>query len=108
MIDALPLHKCSRLCTPCEASHLAASVLVAPHWQPADWGSLVLQAALAERLSELLLQLPEQVALLYYAASLKTLRREWFGIDHLRLNKFLMLIRKFLNQTLRLLQASSW
>ena len=69
---------------------------------------LVLQAALAERLSDLLLQLPEQVALLYYAASLKTLRREWFGIDHLRLNKFLMLVRKFFNQALRLLQASDW
>ncbi len=98
-----------------------------------------MQAALAERLSEMILQLPDQVrfpcacillpcatagsrtsqeatprfrllqvALLYFTVFLRTLRREWFGIDHLRLDKFLMLIRKFMHQLLRLLQAGGW
>ncbi len=49
-----------------------------------------------------------QVSLLYYIVFIKTLRREWFGIDHLRLDKFLMLIRKFFHQVLRLLQAADW
>jgi hypothetical protein len=66
------------------------------------------QAALAERLSEMVLQLPEQVSLLYYIVFIKTLRREWFGIDHLRLDKFLMLVRKFSLQVLKLLQAADW
>lgn len=49
-----------------------------------------------------------QVAQQYYTVFIKTLRREWFGIDHLRLDKFLMLIRKFIHQLLRLLQAGQW
>ena len=48
------------------------------------------------------------MALQYYTAFIRTMRREWFGIDHLRLDKFLMLVRKFFNQALRLLQAGSW
>ena len=39
---------------------------------------------------------------------MKTMRREWFGIDRLRLDKYLMLIRKFVAQMLRHLSASKW
>lgn len=66
------------------------------------------QAALAERLSEILTQLPEQVGWLYYATFVRTMRREWFGIDRLRLDKFMMLIRKFFAASLRQLQQHDW
>jgi ribosomal RNA-processing protein 1 len=36
------------------------------------------------------------------------MRREWFGIDRLRLDKYLMLIRKFIAQMFRLLSGSKW
>lgn len=49
-----------------------------------------------------------QVALRYYAAFIATLRREWFMIDHLRLDKFLMLIRRFFRAGLRRLQGAGW
>ncbi|KAL4458010.1 hypothetical protein ABPG75_012875 [Micractinium tetrahymenae] len=66
------------------------------------------QAALAERLSEIMTQLPEEVGWLFYATFVHTMRREWLGIDHLRLDKFMMLIRKFFAATLRQLQAHDW
>lgn len=53
-------------------------------------------------------QLPEGVARLYYAVFIATMRREWFGIDHLRLDKFLMLVRKFFRAVLGLLRAGGW
>jgi ribosomal RNA-processing protein 1 len=64
--------------------------------------------ALAERLAEVLSQVPEDVGKAYFQAFLRTMRREWFGIDHLRLNKFMVLVRKFVTQLLRHLQAASW
>lgn len=36
------------------------------------------------------------------------MRREWFGIDRLRLDKYLMLVRKFLAQLLTQLAACKW
>ena len=36
------------------------------------------------------------------------MQREWFGIDRLRLDKFLMLARKFVRQLFVYLQASAW
>ncbi len=51
---------------------------------------------------------PPQTAFLYFACFMKTIRREWFGIDRLRLDKYLMLVRKFVAQLLRHLAASKW
>ncbi|KAJ3684042.1 hypothetical protein LUZ61_013206 [Rhynchospora tenuis] len=41
-------------------------------------------------------------------ASLLTLRREWGAIDHLRMDKFYLLVRRILNHTFQLLQFNSW
>ena len=49
-----------------------------------------------------------QVGWLYYRTFVRTMRREWAGIDHLRLDKFLMLVRKFFAALLRQLQAHAW
>lgn len=36
------------------------------------------------------------------------MRREWFGIDRLRLDKFMMLVRKFMQQTFVHLRNADW
>jgi len=69
---------------------------------------ICLQVALAQRLSEIMAQVPPAVGDLYFRTFIKTMRREWFGIDRLRLDKFMMLVRKFYTQHLRQLQAANW
>lgn len=69
---------------------------------------MCVQVALAERLSEIMAQVPPAVGDLYFRTFIKTMRREWFGIDRLRLDKFMMLVRKFYTQHLRQLQAAHW
>ena len=49
-----------------------------------------------------------QVAFLYFTVFLSTMRREWFGIDRLRLDKFMMLVRKFVRALFQYLQAQQW
>jgi len=49
-----------------------------------------------------------QVAYLYFTVFLSTMRREWFGIDRLRLDKFMMLVRKFVRALFLYLQAQKW
>lgn len=49
-----------------------------------------------------------QMAVLYWAAMLSTLRSEWFALDRHRLNKFLMLVRKFVAAVLTRLAAANW
>ena len=49
-----------------------------------------------------------QVALQYFQAFLDTMKREWFGIDRLRLDKFMLLVRKFIRQMLVLLSDADW
>ncbi|KAG2444481.1 hypothetical protein HXX76_001231 [Chlamydomonas incerta] len=66
------------------------------------------QAELAQRLAAMLTRLNEQTAYLYFTCFLDTMRREWFGIDRLRLDKFLMLIRRFVHQMLLCLKAAKW
>ena len=39
---------------------------------------------------------------------METVRREWFGIDRLRLDKFMMLVRKFVQQTFVHLRRLDW
>lgn len=49
-----------------------------------------------------------QVALAYFRMFFATMRREWFGIDRLRLDKFMMLVRKFVQQTFVLMRDADW
>ncbi len=49
-----------------------------------------------------------QVALLYFQVFMRTMQREWFGIDHLRLDKFLMLVRRFVRALFMHLRARNW
>ncbi len=49
-----------------------------------------------------------QGALQYFKIFARTMQREWFGIDKLRLDKFMMLARKFLHQLYAHLQKSGW
>lgn len=44
----------------------------------------------AENISSLVHSLPIDMALLFYKCGMITLSNEWFGIDQLRLDKFLM------------------
>lgn len=49
-----------------------------------------------------------QTAWGYFTVFIHTMRREWFGIDRLRLDKFLMLVRKFVAQLLACMKARKW
>lgn len=49
-----------------------------------------------------------QTGWLYYHCFVRTMRREWFGIDRLRLDKFMMLMRKVFAALLRQLQQHQW
>ncbi|KAJ7619196.1 nucleolar protein,Nop52-domain-containing protein [Mycena polygramma] len=69
----------------------------------------LVQQALASELAELLLTVTS------VSSSLSILRgfweatvREWNGIDRLRLDKYYMLVRRFVNATFRLLGRSKW
>ncbi|KAJ6503362.1 nucleolar protein,Nop52-domain-containing protein [Mycena vitilis] len=69
----------------------------------------LVQQALASELAELLLTVNS------VSSSLSILRgfweatvREWNGIDRLRLDKYYMLVRRFVNATFRLLGRSKW
>ena len=49
-----------------------------------------------------------QSALHYFKIFARTMQREWFGIDKLRLDKFMVLARKFLHQVYAHLQSTGW
>ncbi|GAX73957.1 hypothetical protein CEUSTIGMA_g1407.t1 [Chlamydomonas eustigma] len=66
------------------------------------------QMELAERFAAILTDLPHETGFLFFTCFMKTMRREWFGIDRLRLDKYLMLIRKFMAHVLQHLAASQW
>ncbi len=66
------------------------------------------QAALADRLSAVLLQLSPDVARTYFVVFFRALREEWFGIDRLRLDKYMLLIRRVLRQLFRRLHDADW
>ncbi|XP_047310580.1 ribosomal RNA processing protein 1 homolog [Impatiens glandulifera] len=66
------------------------------------------QLELINRLSALIVSLPLDLSLRYFSMFLITLRREWTGIDHLRLDKFYLLIRRFVNACFRMLKGNSW
>ncbi|XP_052183843.1 uncharacterized protein LOC127795906 isoform X2 [Diospyros lotus] len=67
------------------------------------------QLDLINRLSSILLALPLPLSLHYFSVFLLTMRREWSGIDALRLDKFYLLIRRFLHFSFIMLKKNySW
>ncbi|KAG8491945.1 hypothetical protein CXB51_015283 [Gossypium anomalum] len=66
------------------------------------------QTDLINKLSSVLPKLEPGLSLQYFSVFLLTMRREWTGIDKLRLDKFYVLIRRFLNCFFVMLKKSSW
>uniref|UniRef100_A0A5B7BGV9 Ribosomal RNA processing protein 1 homolog n=1 Tax=Davidia involucrata TaxID=16924 RepID=A0A5B7BGV9_DAVIN len=66
------------------------------------------QSDLINRLSSLLLTLDLPLSVHYFSVFLLTMRREWTGIDGLRLDKFYLFIRRFLHSFFLLLKRNSW
>ncbi len=62
------------------------------------------QQELADRLSQIIQSFPVDRCHEFITAFYDTLMREWVGIDVLRMDKFMSLVRKFFNQTLLYLQ----
>ena len=72
----------------------------------------LVQQELALRLASLTRELRDgdgsPRALLFLRAFFDTVRREWMGLDRLRLDKFMSLIRRMVAETIRLCADSSW
>ncbi|KAI3932662.1 hypothetical protein MKW98_012633 [Papaver atlanticum] len=67
------------------------------------------QLELINNLSSLLVTFDDlNLSVQYFEGFLITMRREWSGIDYLRLDKFYLLIRKFLHQFFNLLKKNGW
>ncbi|KAK1429501.1 hypothetical protein QVD17_11710 [Tagetes erecta] len=66
------------------------------------------QSNLINRLASMLLTLDVPLSLHYLTVFFTTLRREWSGIDVLRLDKFYLLIRRFVNFSFQLLKKNEW
>lgn len=68
----------------------------------------LVQSQLINELSSLLLSLHLPLAVHYFSAFLLTIRREWTGLDGLRLDKFYLMIRRFLHCFFQLLKVNDW
>ncbi|KAE9398442.1 Nop52-domain-containing protein [Gymnopus androsaceus JB14] len=69
----------------------------------------LVQQALASELADLVLTTPNtSSALSFLNGFWETVVREWNGIDRLRLDKYLMLVRRFVNVSFRLLLRNDW
>ncbi|KAL0346040.1 UNVERIFIED_CONTAM: Ribosomal RNA processing protein 1B [Sesamum radiatum] len=66
------------------------------------------QLALINRLTNLFLSLQPSLSLEFFRGFLVTLRREWPGIDRLRLDKFYLLIRRFVKALFELMRLRKW
>ncbi|KAL8149451.1 hypothetical protein AgCh_006457 [Apium graveolens] len=66
------------------------------------------QSDLINSLSCLLYKLPFLLSVEYFSVFLVTMRREWTGIDGHRLDKFYLLIRRFVNAGFVLMKRSNW
>ncbi|GLD99625.1 hypothetical protein PINS_up008351 [Pythium insidiosum] len=68
-----------------------------------------IQEELSTNLSLLMHKIPTvELSLAFVHSFLRTMQREWHGIDGLRLDKFYSLVRKFVHQTFVLLQTHEW
>lgn len=68
----------------------------------------LVQADLIDRLASLLLTLHPSFTVQYFSTFFLTMRREWSGIDALRLDKFYLLIRRFVSKSFSLMNKNSW
>lgn len=69
----------------------------------------LVQQALAAELAGILLTIPTtQRALDFLHGFWYTITREWNGIDRLRMDKFYMLVRRFINAAFQLLLQLDW
>jgi ribosomal RNA-processing protein 1 len=66
------------------------------------------QEELAVSMANLLHLVQHERAMLYLDCFYKTIRREWEGLDRLRMDKFMQLVRKFVFSSLQLLQRCDW
>jgi ribosomal RNA-processing protein 1 len=67
-----------------------------------------MQEELAERLAAMMPQMQQPMSLLYFSAFMAIMRTEWANMDHHRLNKFLMLVRKFIASLFSMFKSSGW
>ncbi|KAH8099324.1 Nop52-domain-containing protein [Cristinia sonorae] len=69
----------------------------------------LVQQALATDLAQILLSIPSaQASLAFLKGFWESIVREWSGIDRLRLDKYYLLIRRFVNASFRLLARETW
>ncbi|XP_045465597.1 ribosomal RNA processing protein 1 homolog [Harmonia axyridis] len=68
----------------------------------------LIQEECAENIASLLHELPMDHSLILFKCGLITLCKEWFGIDQLRLDKFLMFVRRLLRQALIVLKRNEF
>ncbi|XP_055613619.1 ribosomal RNA processing protein 1 homolog [Uranotaenia lowii] len=69
----------------------------------------LIQESLADEIASLVRCFDQlSVALKYFGAFLQTMCNEWFGIDHWRMDKFMMLVRRCTRQMLLVLHESNW
>ncbi|THV07530.1 Nop52-domain-containing protein [Dendrothele bispora CBS 962.96] len=69
----------------------------------------LVQQALASELAEIVLTITTTTsALTFLSGFWETIVREWNGIDRLRMDKYYMLVRRFVNASFRLLIREDW
>uniref|UniRef100_A0A3B3I8J7 Ribosomal RNA processing 1 n=1 Tax=Oryzias latipes TaxID=8090 RepID=A0A3B3I8J7_ORYLA len=69
----------------------------------------LLQEELSSQISNLVHSFPHtDKQLLFFQSFLQTMKREWTGIDRLRMDKFFQLIRFMFRQTFEVLKRNSW
>ena len=66
------------------------------------------QQALADSLAELVFVLPTATVIPFLRAFWQTMQREWTNIDVLRMEKFLLLTRRYLAATFEVLKRGKW
>lgn len=66
------------------------------------------QQALADSLADLVSVLPTGTIIPFLRAYWQTMQREWTNIDVLRMEKFLLLTRRYLGATFKVLQKGNW
>ena len=66
------------------------------------------QQALADSLADLVSILPSPTVIPFLRAYWETMQREWTNIDVLRMEKFLLLTRRYLGATFQALQKGKW
>ncbi|KAK7686731.1 hypothetical protein QCA50_010331 [Cerrena zonata] len=69
----------------------------------------LVQQALASEIAEILLSITSNTASLGFLRGFwEAIVREWSGIDRLRIDKYYMLVRRFINASFRVLMRAEW